>query len=82
MVVRRGQKVTLILTSADVTHGFMIEAFGVNGVLEPGKPVKITIIPGKPGTYEFRCSVYCGEPWPGSGLGHWIMRGTLKVVEG
>ena len=81
IVVRKGQKVTLILTSADVTHGFMLDAFNINVIVHPGEIVKITFVPDKTGEFEFRCSVYCGEPWPGSGLGHWVMRGTLRVIE-
>ena len=80
IVVKKGQKVTLILTSADVTHGFMLEAFNINVVIHPGKITKVTFTPDKVGEFEFRCSVYCGEPWPGSGVGHWVMRGTLRVV--
>lgn len=82
IVVRKGQKVTLVLTSRDVSHGFMLSAFGINEVVNPGSEVIITFTPDKTGTFEFRCSVYCGEPWPGSGLGHWVMRGYLKVIEG
>ncbi len=81
IVVKKGQKVTLIVSSADVYHGFMIEAYGINEVIPPSGTVKITFVADKAGTFEYRCSVYCGEPWPGSGMGHWIMRGILKVVE-
>jgi len=82
IVVKKGQKVTLVITSRDVTHGFMLSAFDINEVINPGSEVIVTFIPDKTGTFEFRCSVYCGEPWPGSGMGHWVMRGYLKVIEG
>jgi cytochrome c oxidase subunit 2 len=81
IVVRKGQVVKLIITSRDVVHGFMIEALNINVVVEPGKPTIVIFKADKPGVYEFRCSVYCGEPWPGSGMGHWLMRGVIKVVE-
>jgi cytochrome c oxidase subunit 2 len=81
IVVKKGQKVTLIITSNDVTHGFMIEALGINEIIHPGEMVKITLMFNETGIYEFRCSVYCGEPWLGSGMGHWMMRGTIKVID-
>ncbi len=42
IVVRKGQKVTLILTSADVTHGFMLDAFNINVIVHPGDYGRVT----------------------------------------
>ena len=81
IVVKKGEKVTIRFTSDDVTHGLYIPAFGINEIIEPGKWKEVTFVPNKTGTFEIRCNVYCGEPYPNSGLGHWIMRGVLKVVE-
>ncbi|MCS7127615.1 MAG: hypothetical protein NZ953_04440, partial [Thaumarchaeota archaeon] len=72
---------TFIITSSDVFHGFMISGYGVNVVVSPGDYVKITFVADKIGTFEIRCSVYCGEPLFNSGAGHWLMKGILKVVE-
>jgi len=80
-VVRRGEKVTFIIVSSDVVHGFSIPGYGVNVVVNPGEYVKITFTADKAGTFEIRCSVYCGEPLLNSGAGHWLMKGVLKVVE-
>jgi cytochrome c oxidase subunit 2 len=81
IVVKKGQNVTLIITSNDVTHGFMIEALRINEIVHPGEIIKITLTFNETGIYEFRCSVYCGEPWLGSGIGHWMMRGVIKVID-
>jgi len=37
VVLAKGQPVTLQLTSADRTHGFMVRAFGIDTDIEPGK---------------------------------------------
>ena len=43
IVLAKGQPVTLQLTSADRTHGFMVRAFGIDTDIEPGKTTAITI---------------------------------------
>ncbi len=80
-VVKKGETVTFILTSADVTHGFQILAYNVSVVLHPGDYVKVSFVANKVGTFEIRCFVYCGEPVFNSGAGHWLMSGLLTVVE-
>lgn len=82
ITVRKDQNVTLIITSADVTHGFTLTGYNISIIIHPGETVQVSFIANKTGTFEYRCTVYCGEPWIGSGLGHWMMRGTLKVIEG
>lgn len=73
ITVRQGDNVTLYLTSNDVTHGFELDAFGVNAVITPGQTTTVNFIANKPGTYTFYCSVFCGS-------GHPTMRGTLIVI--
>ncbi|MEM0481494.1 MAG: cupredoxin domain-containing protein [Nitrososphaerota archaeon] len=80
-VVKKGEKVTFIVTSSDVVHGFMISGYNIDTVVQPGEFVKITFVADKVGVFEIRCSVYCGEPLLNSGAGHWLMKGVLKVVE-
>ncbi len=79
IVVKAGQPVTLVIYGADVLHGFQIEKLGIDKVVYPGQEIRITITFDKPGTYIFRCSRYCGEPYPGSGIGHWTMTGVIIV---
>jgi len=72
VIVIEGDKVKLVVTSTDVTHGFSIAEFGVNVQLIPGRPSIIDFTADKAGTYTFYCSVPCGA-------GHRSMRGRLIV---
>jgi cytochrome c oxidase subunit II len=74
VVLQKGQPVTLQLTSADRTHGFMVRAFGIDTDIEPGKTTAIIIRPEKVGTYTTICDHYCG-------LGHGGMKMTIVVQE-
>ena len=72
VIVNEGEKVKLVVTSTDVTHGFSISEFGVNVRLFPGRPSIIDFTADKSGTYTFYCNVPCGS-------GHSAMRGRLIV---
>ena len=61
----------LIVHNADVKHGLVIPDLGVNQDIPPdGAVVEFTA--SKAGTFEFFCSVWCGE-------GHMEMRGKIVV---
>jgi len=70
--VNKGDQVRLIVTSADVPHGFAIKEYGINERLEAGKPVTIEFTADKEGTFTTFCSVFCGS-------GHSGMKGQLVV---
>ena len=70
--VKEGERVRLIITSEDVPHGFSLPDFGINEYLAPGKETIVEFTANKKGTFEFRCSVFCGT-------GHSNMRGVLIV---
>jgi len=70
--VKYGEKIRLKIISLDVTHGLSLPEFGINKTLEPGKETVIKFIANKRGSFDFFCSVYCGE-------GHSQMRGKLIV---
>ncbi|WP_320046522.1 cupredoxin domain-containing protein [uncultured Ilyobacter sp.] len=72
IVVNAGDRVRLRLTSLDVTHGFKLEEIGINKGIEPGKENIVEFYANDVGTYEFRCSVFCGPE-------HMKMRGWLIV---
>jgi cytochrome c oxidase subunit 2 len=74
VTVKKGQKVTLQVSSTDVTHGIAIPDFGVSANLAPGKTTTLSFVADKAGTFSFYCSVYCGS-------GHKGMKGTLIVTE-
>ena len=73
VTVKQGEKVRLIITALDRKHGFKLDAYGINQVLEKGDPTIIEFTADKPGTFVFRCSVVCG--W-----GHHRMKGKLIVM--
>ena len=70
--VNKGDKVRLIVTSADVPHGIAIKEYGINERLEPGKPATIEFTADKQGTFTAYCSVFCGS-------GHSGMKGKIVV---
>lgn len=72
VVVKKGEKVRLLVTSTDVVHGIMIREFGVNEKLPPGKEVVIEFTADQTGTFTVHCSVFCGS-------GHSKMHGSLIV---
>ena len=74
ITVKKGEKVRLIITATDRDHGIKLDAFDVNQVLKKGDPTTIEFTADKVGTFEFKCSVYCG-------LGHRKMKGKLVVQE-
>jgi cytochrome c oxidase subunit 2 len=74
ITVKKGEKVRLIITATDRDHGIKLDAFDVNQVLKKGDPTTIEFTADKAGTFEFKCSVYCG-------LGHRKMKGKLVVEE-
>ena len=74
IVVKKGEKVRLEVTSEDVTHGINIEAFDINRELKPNKTEIIDFTANQAGPFHFHCSVYCGK-------GHSDMHGELIVLE-
>jgi cytochrome c oxidase subunit 2 len=74
IVVRRGETVTLRLTSRDVTHGFYQKALGIDTVIEPGKTIEVTVTPEKAGRFPTICDHFCGS-------GHGGMSMTIVVEE-
>ena len=72
IIVNQGERVKIVMTSADVTHGFALPEYNINVPLPAGRPTTIEFVADKPGTFPFLCSVYCGS-------GHGSMKGTLVV---
>jgi len=67
-----GEPVIIELTSRDRAHGFSVPDLGVRADVEPGKTVRVRIVPMRAGTFAFHCDVFCGS-------GHEEMSGTLVV---
>ena len=74
--VTEGDKVRLLVRSADGPHGVEIKAFKVKKAVpraKPGdSPVTIEFVASAAGEYPVLCSEYCGN-------GHEDMTGTLVV---
>lgn len=72
--VAEGERVRLLVTSADGVHGIQIKKFNVAKFIpRGGKPVKIEFVATAAGDYPILCSEYCGE-------GHEEMKGMLSVT--
>jgi cytochrome c oxidase subunit 2 len=72
--VPAGRPIRFRLTSADVTHGFMIAGTNANTMIMPGYISQFTTVFDKPGDYLIVCHEFCGN-------GHHVMSGRLIVEE-
>ena len=72
IIVNKGDKVKLILTSEDVEHGFAISEYGINEKFSKENSALVEFTADKAGEFEIRCSVVCGS-------GHSGMKGKLIV---
>lgn len=70
LVANRAVRVNL--RSKDVLHSFFIPTFRVKQDAVPGMTIQIWFVPTKEGDYEIACAELCG-------VGHYIMRGKIKV---
>lgn len=74
IVVPQGARVELIVSSADVEHGFNVPALAINEPVQPGRaPALIRFLAQTPGTYPMRCSIACGK-------GHDKMTGVIVIA--
>lgn len=72
--VTEGERVRLVVKSADGVHGVEIKKFKVNKkVPRGGDPVTIEFVASAAGEYPILCSEYCGD-------GHEDMKGMLVVT--
>ena len=74
--VNQGDKVTIYLTNIEQTtdelHGFGLNDYNINVVVDPGETKTIEFVAGKPGVFPFYCTNFC------SAL-HQEMQGYLLV---
>jgi len=71
---REGERVRLVLRSADTTHGLKIKGLDLEVLIPKGGEVVTVEFVARRGRYRMECSEYCGS-------GHKRMRGELVVVE-
>ncbi|HEY6395733.1 MAG TPA: cupredoxin domain-containing protein [Candidatus Binataceae bacterium] len=72
ITLRKGEPVTIELTSQDRTHGFLVKALGIDTDIKPGQTTSVTVTPKAAGTYTVICDHYCG-------IGHGGMNMTVTV---
>lgn len=71
--VKEGERVRLLLKSADGVHGIEIKKFRVNKKIpRGGEAVTIEFVANAPGQFPILCSEYCGSD-------HDDMKGMLVV---
>ena len=73
LILKKGQRVLLELTSKDVVMGFNLPDFNVRGDMIPGKVTRVEFTPDKTGEFTFLCDIFCGS-------GHEEMHGRITVV--
>jgi len=74
--VMEGERVRLVVRSADGPHGLEIKQFRVSKEIPRGKdPVIVEFTADAVGRFPILCSVYCGD-------GHDDMKGALVVTAG
>lgn len=74
ITLKKGEPVVLVLTTSDVTHGLSIKDFGVKTEIKKGQPAELAFTPTKTGTFQGKCSHFCGK-------GHGSMILQVNVVE-
>lgn len=74
ITVKKGEPVTLVIKSMDVSHGLKIEELGVKTEVKKGQSVDVNFTPEELGTFEGKCAHFCGK-------GHGSMTLTVHVVE-
>jgi cytochrome c oxidase subunit II len=74
ITLKKGQEVTLVVQSKDVTHGLVIEDLGVRTEVKKGESSEVKFTPDAVGTFGGKCAHFCGK-------GHGSMRLTVHVVE-
>lgn len=58
--VRQGDHVTFIITSRDITHGFLLQQHNVNFEVVPGHVARTRVTFNRVGEFGLVCHEYCG----------------------
>src|SRR5215475_9639146 len=74
ITVKRGQPVTLVFHSTDVTHGLKLPELGVTAEIRKGQDTEITVTPSEDGQFTGKCAHFCGK-------GHGSMTLRVNVVD-
>jgi cytochrome c oxidase subunit II len=58
--LKRGEPVTIRISSADVTHGMYMKALGIDAEIEAGKTTELSFTPQVTGRCTAICDHFCG----------------------
>lgn len=72
--VKQGEDVTLQITGVSGTHGFSVPGLGISETVFQGKTASVKIPTSRAGTFDFSCSIPCGQ-------GHGNMTGQIIVEQ-
>lgn len=62
--VALGDRVTLRVTSQDVTHGIYIDGYALSAKAYPFREALLSFVADRPGKIRYRCAVICGNLHP------------------
>ena len=74
VTLKKGVPAVLEFTSPEVNMGFNAPDFKARADLVSGMVTRVRILPGKTGSFEYLCDVFCGD-------GHEDMAGKITVVD-
>jgi len=74
LTLRRGESVSIVLSSADAEHCFAIDALRIEKRIVPGRTTTFELTPDRAGVFPFYCCLESGE-------GAAVERGQLTVTE-
>ena len=74
ITLKKGETVTLVLRSTDVTHGLKVPELGIKTDIRKGRETDVTITPAEVGQFAGKCAHFCGD-------GHGSMTLQIDVVE-
>jgi cytochrome c oxidase subunit 2 len=60
LMLKKGETVTLKVTSEDVKHGFFSRPLHVDADLTPSQTVEVPLTPAAAGTFTIICDHFCG----------------------
>lgn len=74
ITLKKGETVTLALTSDDVPHSLVVNDLGIKSSIVKGKITEVTVTPTKAGTFQGKCGRFCGS-------GHGSMKFVVHVTD-
>src|SRR5438552_1370799 len=74
ITLKKGEAVTLRLSTQDVAHGFFVRPLKIDSDIEPGRTTEVTVTPEVTGKFITICDRFCG-------VNHGAMHMTINVVE-